>query len=260
MPVPQPQLQPVINLDDGKRHKLDKKITEEEFRRSSEQEHVEDEVSSFKEVKVQKKFLKEGKIEVVENPRFMTDARRKELERRQRQKEESMPVVKEEKRMFSFFPHYHDRSESQPAITIQQPAVVEHEHEVQGASAILPPSEAVSSSRKATGSPSKDTGSPSKTTGSISKATGSPSKITGSPPKPSGFPKGGLWVAPANYRNLHPRGTVARNRRRLPPPPLSSLSSATETSPSDDSDVEDNSPSKPKGFHALFGKSPAKQN
>jgi hypothetical protein len=33
MPQPQPQLQhqPPINLDDGKRHKLDKKITEEEL-------------------------------------------------------------------------------------------------------------------------------------------------------------------------------------------------------------------------------------
>jgi hypothetical protein len=46
MPLPQPQpqpplqLQPPINLDDGKRHKLDKKITEEEFWRNSEQQEV----------------------------------------------------------------------------------------------------------------------------------------------------------------------------------------------------------------------------
>ena len=39
--------------------------------------------------------MNEGKIEVVENPRFMTEARRKELERRQRTREESTPVVKE---------------------------------------------------------------------------------------------------------------------------------------------------------------------
>jgi hypothetical protein len=54
---------------------LDKKIAEEELR-SSEGE-VEDEVSSFEEVKVQK-LVKEGKIEVAENPRFMMEARRKE--------------------------------------------------------------------------------------------------------------------------------------------------------------------------------------
>ena len=38
------------------------------------------EVSSFEEVRVQKKLAKEGKIEVMVNPTFMTEARRKELE------------------------------------------------------------------------------------------------------------------------------------------------------------------------------------
>jgi hypothetical protein len=43
---------------------------------------VEDEMSSFKEVKgIQKKLVKEGNVEVVENPTFMTETRRKELER-----------------------------------------------------------------------------------------------------------------------------------------------------------------------------------
>jgi hypothetical protein len=109
---PQPQLQHQlpINLDDGKRHKLDKKITEEELRRRSSE--VEDEASSFEEIMVQKKLVKEGKIEVVENPRFMTEARRKELERR-RKEESSTAVVKEEKRKFSLFPHHH-RSKSNP--------------------------------------------------------------------------------------------------------------------------------------------------
>jgi len=65
-------------------------------------------VSSFDEVRVQKKLVKEGKIEVVENPRFMMDARPKELERRQRK--------------ISLFPHHHHRSESHAA-AIQQPAV-----------------------------------------------------------------------------------------------------------------------------------------
>ena len=40
--------------------------------RSSEQQEVDDEVSSFEEVDVQKKLVKEGKIEVVEHPRYMT--------------------------------------------------------------------------------------------------------------------------------------------------------------------------------------------
>ena len=38
-------------------------------------------MSSIEEAKVQKKLVREGKIEVVENPKFMTEARRKELER-----------------------------------------------------------------------------------------------------------------------------------------------------------------------------------
>ena len=37
------------------------------------------EVSSFEEVKAQKKLMKEGKV--VENPMFMTESRRKELKR-----------------------------------------------------------------------------------------------------------------------------------------------------------------------------------
>jgi len=50
------------------------------------------------------------KIEMVENSRFMTEARRKELDRgkqMQRSKEEltSMLVGKNEKRKFSLFPH-----------------------------------------------------------------------------------------------------------------------------------------------------------
>jgi hypothetical protein len=95
-------------------------------------------VSSFEELKVQKQFVKQGKIEMAENPRFMMEARRKELERRQWQKEESTPVVKE-KRNFSLFPHHH-RSEFRAAAAIQQPAA-EQEHQVQSASAVPPPSE-----------------------------------------------------------------------------------------------------------------------
>jgi len=79
---------------------------------------IEDELSSFEEAKVQKMLVKEGKIEVVENPRFMMfmmEARQKELERRQRQKEEL--------RSFSPFPLHRHRSESHAAAAIQQPAV-----------------------------------------------------------------------------------------------------------------------------------------
>jgi hypothetical protein len=42
-------------------------------------------VSNLEEVKVKKKLVKEGKIEVVENPKYMTERR----EERQRLKEES---------------------------------------------------------------------------------------------------------------------------------------------------------------------------
>jgi hypothetical protein len=54
-----------------------KQVSQENYR------GVEDELSSFEQVKVQKeKFVKEGKIEVVENLRFMMKTRQKELERR----------------------------------------------------------------------------------------------------------------------------------------------------------------------------------
>jgi hypothetical protein len=99
-PQPQLQLQPGANPDDGKWHKPDKKMAED--LRSSEQQEVDDEVSSFEELKVQKQLVKRGKIEVPENPMFMTEARR----RRQWRKEESTPVVKE-KRNFSLFPRHH---------------------------------------------------------------------------------------------------------------------------------------------------------
>jgi hypothetical protein len=94
---------------------------------------IEDELSSFEQVEVQKKSVTERKIEVVENPRFVMKARQKELEQRQRQREESTSMVKEEKN-FSLFPHHHHRSESQAAAAIQEIAV-EQEQQVQGVSA-----------------------------------------------------------------------------------------------------------------------------
>ena len=64
---------------DGKRHKFDRKITEEKLRRGSEQQQeVDDELSSFEEVEVARQ---RGEVW---NPRFMTEARRKELGRRGR--------------------------------------------------------------------------------------------------------------------------------------------------------------------------------
>ena len=82
------------------------KITEEELRKRSSEGEVEDQVSSFEEIKVQKKLVKEGKIN---NPRFVTEARRKERERlREESTSTTMPVVKEENlRKFLFFPRPH---------------------------------------------------------------------------------------------------------------------------------------------------------
>jgi hypothetical protein len=103
--------------------------------------------------------VKQGRIEVAKNPRFMMEARRKELERRQWQKDESTPVVKE-KMKFSLFPHHHrSESESRASAAIQQPAV-EQKQQVRGVSAVLPPSEGPPPS-KATVSPSKPSSSPS---------------------------------------------------------------------------------------------------
>ena len=104
--------------------------------RSSEQQEVDDDVSSFYEVKVQKQLVKQGRLEVAENPRFIMEAKRKELERRQWQKVEPTPVVKE-KRNLSLFPHHHHRSESHGAAAIQLPAV-EQEQQIQGVSADPP--------------------------------------------------------------------------------------------------------------------------
>jgi hypothetical protein len=77
-----------------------------------------------------------------------------ELERRQREKEEPTPVVKEENRKISPFPHRHDRSESHAAPAIQQP-VVEQEQQVQGVSAVPPPPSEGPLLSKAMDSPSR---------------------------------------------------------------------------------------------------------
>jgi len=93
------------------------------------EEEFDDEVSSCEEVKVQKKLVKE----LVDNLRFMAEARQKELKRRQMQKEGSTPVVKEEKRIFSLFPYHCHRSESAAAM---QQLPVKQEQEVQGVPAV----------------------------------------------------------------------------------------------------------------------------
>jgi hypothetical protein len=55
---------------------------------------VEDELSNFEQTKVQKKLVNEAKIEAVENPRFMMEARQKELEQKQRQEEKrNFPII-----------------------------------------------------------------------------------------------------------------------------------------------------------------------
>jgi hypothetical protein len=127
---------------------------------------------------------------------------------------------------------HHHGSESQAAAAIQQP-VVEQEQEVQGVSAVPPPSSAVSDSP--------------------SKATGSPPKLSSSPSK--GWFIGGLTFGP---RQSTPQSSPTRQR--------STKSTKTTTAvvndrnlPSDNSDVEDSSPSKLKGFYALFSKTLAKQ-
>jgi len=76
-------------------HKL-YKITEEELRKRS----------SEREIKVLKNLVKEGKIN---NPRFVTEARRKERERlREESTSTTMPVVKEENlKKFLSFPRPH---------------------------------------------------------------------------------------------------------------------------------------------------------
>jgi len=102
-------------------------------------------------------------IEVVEGPRYMTDARQKEPERRQRQKEESTPVVKGK-----FSPVSSSSSQERVSRRRSDPPAVLQEQQVQGVSAILPPLERSPPSR-AMGSPSKATTSPLKPSSSPSK-------------------------------------------------------------------------------------------
>jgi len=250
-PQPSLQLQP-SNLDNGKRHKLDKKITEEELRKRSEEVGAEDEVSSIEEVKARKKLVKEGKIEVVENPRFMTEARKKELERerlREAATSTSTPVAKEEKKKFSFFPNPHLRrneSEGHAAPANQQP-VVEHKEEQEREAA---------TEASAAPPPSEDGSPPSKLIGSTPKYTGSPSRgwfISGLKgffgPRPPSTPQNSptrqrSTKTKTNANNTTTTITAVFNNRPLPS--------------GHDSDAEDDSPPKPKGLQALFGRSPTK--
>ena len=163
LPLPQLQFQPQpANRDDGKRYELSKKITEEEQRKRSSEGEVEDELASFEEVKTQKELLKEGKLEVVENQRFIMEARRKGLEwgkERQRLREESIPTPVKEKRKFSLFPHPRRRrngSEAHAAAAIQQLVVKqEREREVVTGVSAVPTPEGSSPSSQATGPPPK---------------------------------------------------------------------------------------------------------
>ena len=143
---------------------MDKKITEDELRKRSLEGEVEDEMSSFEEVKrVLKKLMEEENVEVVENPTFMMETRRKELER-ERLRDESMsmsiPVVVEDKKKFLIFIIAGVRGESEGhiAAAIQQPVVdheEEREREVMGTSVVPPPPSEGSPSSKVGGSPPK---------------------------------------------------------------------------------------------------------
>jgi hypothetical protein len=245
LPPLQLQLQPQLaNGDYEKRHGLDK-ITEEELRKRSPEGKVEDAVSSFEEVKVQKKLVKEGKIEVMENPRFMTGETDERL--REEKTSTSTPMEKE-KRKFCFFPYPHrgrNESEVHAAATIQHP-VVEHEEArrrevVTGTSAVPTASEGGSPSSKATGSPPKPSGSPSKGwfIGGLKGFFGARQPCT-SENLPIWQHSTKTTTSATNTTTI----TAVFNNRYLPS--------------GDDSDVEANSPSKLKGFRALFSKSPAK--
>lgn len=74
--------------------------------------------------------MKERKIEVGENPRFMMDARQKERKERQRLTQESTSTLTRVEK-FSLFPHpHHRRSESEAhATAVIQQLVVDQEQE-----------------------------------------------------------------------------------------------------------------------------------
>ncbi|PPQ69400.1 hypothetical protein CVT25_004632 [Psilocybe cyanescens] len=87
-----------------KRHVLERRITEEEMRRSSEEPQramggVDDDhdggSSTEEELEEGKKMIQEGKLEVVENPRFLSEARRKELEKEKEERERAARVEEE---------------------------------------------------------------------------------------------------------------------------------------------------------------------
>ena len=68
-------------------------------------------MTSFEEIKAERKLLREGNIQVVENPRFMTgkNGRRWSGGRRDRRREEPTPTLVKQNRNFSLFPYPHHR-------------------------------------------------------------------------------------------------------------------------------------------------------
>ncbi|KAF4622294.1 hypothetical protein D9613_009204 [Agrocybe pediades] len=108
-----------LGLGTWHRPQIERRITEEEMRRSfnldeNERSRMEgqaqgqaqappeassDEVEDEEElVRREKKLVKEGKLAVVENPRFMSEARRKELEKEKEREEEERRRVKEKEK------------------------------------------------------------------------------------------------------------------------------------------------------------------
>ncbi|KAH9475290.1 hypothetical protein JR316_0012401 [Psilocybe cubensis] len=150
-----PQTTPLVTPQPAasypKRHVLERRITEEEMRsasqdtqRGGEEARQDDGASSTEdELEQEGKLIQEGKLEVVENPRFLTESRKKELEKEEREKAEEAKRAKgkgkakdededgetkgKEKKRFPFF-HSHSSSHSH----IARPAQVQAVDEQQG--------------------------------------------------------------------------------------------------------------------------------
>lgn len=101
------------------RHVLERRITEDSQEDRQRNSHEQSEVSSFEEVKEETKLVEEGKLAVVENPRFLTEARRREMEKEKekakkeeaernrkgkgREADEEPATREREKKRFTFF-------------------------------------------------------------------------------------------------------------------------------------------------------------
>ncbi|KAF9478743.1 hypothetical protein BDN70DRAFT_728459 [Pholiota conissans] len=145
-----PQPQPLVSAFHS--HVLERRITEdsqEDRQRNSAVPNQDDDIDSFDDVKEEQKLVQEGKLAIVENPRFMSEARKREIERekeraarkeeeerrklekgKQRETGESEKEPGSDKKRFSLF-HHHPKPDKHETRTVTfSPSTADtHDHD-----------------------------------------------------------------------------------------------------------------------------------